>query len=195
MIGCFGSAMAHSPDDSVCAGCRLKVECREKALESAATISKRMPIEDILRSMRASEIPRVAHDSTQRVERKTKQRKLLPLTAEQEEIIATIRERYSKAERLARNVFRKGIDIADSVRNGINPYQHEKSHRYMEVVCQKLIDHGQFSRRELRQAFMERYGWDAKTANSHVLVCTHFLTATDICLVDMHDRFVFRGDE
>lgn len=169
-------------------------KCRPQAIESAALISQVMPIEDVFRSLRSS-IPLETSREQMTQERRTKSPKLLPLTPEQESIIEDIRGRYQKAERLARSVFRKGLDISGAISKGVNPYRVESSHKYMEVVCQMLIDEGCFSRKGIREAMMQRFGWSYGTANSHVLVCTHFLVAADICECDQHDRFQFKGDK
>lgn len=195
--GCYGMIVAYSDSTDTCSQCGHKQRCSVIVAQALDFIAEKMDVSDLVYiANRDTGFAKVRDQTelslvTDRIERKTKVAYRFELSDEQRRIISYIKGKYSKAERLIRSMFKNGIDLKEALRRNINPYRGLSKHAYMDIVCEKLLNGG-FTRSELRTAFSDAYEWNYGTANSHVLICTHTLTALDVVRENESGKFILQ---
>lgn len=181
---CFGFIATYSDTSSVCKECRSREACKDKVVERLSDLSESMDVGDLFYILnRDSSVTKLVSSNALTVVTGNKERAVrqtrFKLTSRQKELLASVKARYTKSERLVRSMFRNGIDLRGSLLAGTNPFVQAKSHTYMRVACDLLLKGG-FTRVELRDALRQSFNWEKTTANAHVLVCTHAFDAMGI---------------
>ena len=195
---CFGMIVTHSPESRICKPCDHINDCSAVVIETLELLGEQIDVSDLLHAVnRDSRMSPPKEDDKTNLElvigikRRTKVATRFEITEEQERVIEFIKARYKKAERLVRSMFKNGIDVRWSLLNRENPFYSIDSHKYMRIVCDKLLSDG-FTRAELKRAFMAKHDWSNGTANSHVLAVTHTLSALNVTTEDQRGRFLLK---
>lgn len=189
--GCFGLSISSGYDLSLCRSCQYRSECGSESGVFADRIANN------LTQIELGEILRKRQKKSKGSIYPTRSAKNLLVsrvgfTEEQHSMLAIVRTRYSKAERLMRHIFKNRIDIRESLRKGVNPYLSQDSHSYMVHVLDLLLKDGGFTRSELRRTLIYKMNWTEGTANSHVLICIHTLKEIGV-ISEQEDNYRLRG--
>lgn len=196
---CFGMIVAYYDQSSKCQHCAAKERCALEVLNRAERLSDEVDTSEIIRmigktsesgKIKSRALLSIVDKTTGELQRHVKLKRC-ELTAKERELISLVKGRYAKAGRLVKSIFKSGIDLQYALAHKINPYRQAKSHSYMETVCDLLLEDG-FTRSRLRKTFAEKFNWTYSTANSHVLVVTHTLSALGI-IKEECGQFTLRG--
>jgi hypothetical protein len=85
-----------------------------------------------------------------------------------------------KQRRLIKGLNQKGIPVRNLIRGGFNPFEDQRP-AFMRVPCRMLIEQGEFTRPQLKEALMTEFShWTDNTAESHASIAVGVLNALKV---------------
>lgn len=175
--GCFGSVMAYDEKSATCQACIACHACADNARSRLERLSEKLNIQPLIASQRAF---RGAHHQGGTTRIQLQQSWQVDKTPFQ--------SLPKKVQPLAARLDQHGIDLKNELLSRRNPYRQMRP-KYMEVACDLLLEAG-FTRSELRAALLIAHPhWQARTADSHVLIVCQLLEGMNVCHEDESGRF------
>jgi hypothetical protein len=166
--GCFGMAMGFTEDGMECKGCRYRETCAEESVKALAKLQAELGV-----------VPEV----------KQKAKPPKPKAEPKGLVVQVVREGMPmKVKQIAERLQNRGIDLAGSLRQGINPIDDTPG--FLRVACDLLLKGG-FTRHSLRAAFMTAFAWSYGTAAAHVGQVFSLMTTLEVA-VESNERLQMR---
>ncbi|WP_028449777.1 hypothetical protein [Chitinibacter tainanensis] len=180
--GCFGSIVTYDPQGARCQSCALRAECAGIALEVGSKIVlEGAPVQALIdrankshrregfapmRPESSGELGAV-HVPEIRAAGQMPLRFDYKLTIEEERLISSL---PVKAQREARAILRRGIDVIGDLSQSKNPFEGEGP-KFMRIACALLIGNGGFRQAELNQALIQQGMTENSAKSSASIAC------------------------
>lgn len=156
--GCFGSALTYKGQSLECSTCFFALQCAPLHEQSLAKIRASLGIV----------LPAPPRKMTPRT----------PVIANGASLVAVLPK---KVELLLNYMNDKGIRVAESLKNKVNPFGATDRPAFMRIICHVLlrIQNG-VPETLLRQALMTKLNWSEGTAVAHVTQARQVLLALNV---------------
>jgi len=139
--GCFGSALAFQPDNTICQACPFNSQCQPLHEQNLAALRQRFGIQPTRRGPKLKPAASPTDDPASMV---------LPV----------------KVRRLIEKLDISDLRITEKIKQGINPFEGRSP--FMQVACHLLMRLGRpLPRPLLAQALVQKLGWQKNTADAH----------------------------
>lgn len=190
--GCFGFVVCYEPESEFCSGCPYQAQC------SQVVLARRKALESLLAGRVAGaprgtlKSPLSAIETAVRIEPKVTEtpKKETVVEEKTETKRGSLPKRYApgemskKAKALDESLKRLGVDAPALLKAGKNPLAGVERLTFFRMACEQLLTDKALDRNKLRDAYMEKLGWDVKTANSHLSIVGSYLSAHEIVAID-----------
>lgn len=196
---CFGSISCFSRDSEFCQKCPAYQSCEAQSYATLQSIKNVVNVDDLIRehekarrqkqaqrdaerlamNKAKAEQPKASQPKRQEIaERATKVEKVtFEVSKDDEKFVMTL---PVKAQPFALGLIKSGmvVDIRQGLSNGVNAIA-EKKPKWLSL-CVELLLSGSYSRKDLKQHFIDHFGWSDATAASHVSLAFVLLTGFKI---------------
>ena len=178
--GCFGMAIVHS-QNKTCARCDATDSCRATASSVLKRIHKRMDVGDLI--VHYADIGATVGESQRLINKKDLVTDKVALTSEQEAAASAL---PTKAEKVARTMMGRGVNIHASLLSGENPFTN-----FLSIPCEMLLAEG-FTKPELKSKLMaDNPHWKERTAEGQLSMAFALLNGLG-CLTMKNGRYVLK---
>lgn len=161
--GCFGAALAYKEGSTECASCPFQPQCAPEATARLAAMRAAIGIDKLKKTPYRPTPP------------KRKPKEAPAETATPAVAVEPIPPGLPiKVAALALRIRNKGIDVAASLKSGLNPFADTPA--FMRLACDLLLKGG-YDRQVLRAALIQGFDWSYGTANAHVAQVFSILVA------------------
>ena len=193
LLGCYGFVTTHSDQSETCQVCPLYKSCRAEAYRALKAMSVEIDVTGLVG--RFKDLTRDDPDPIfqGRVRPKNRRQKLKQYTQGGHEALLVM-QLPVKERKIVTSIHKKGIPIRQMVAAGANPFERHRP-AFLRVPCRILIERGQFTRQELKQALLVEFPhWCEGTAESHASIAIGVLAALKV-LKKTNGMFVKRANQ
>lgn len=177
--GCYGYVTTYNDQAETCKNCALRKTCKLEAYKALKAMSSEIDVTGLIgRFSDLAEIDREPIRLGYR-EPQSRRQKLKQYTQTKNAALLTM-QLPVKQRKLIAGIHKKGIPVRNLIRGGSNPFDKYRP-AFLRVPCRMIIEHGGFTRPELKQALLAEFpNWNENTAESHASIAVGVLTALKV---------------
>lgn len=177
--GCYGYVTTYNDQAEACQACALRKPCRAESYKALKAMSSEIDV-TTLTGRFADLIEKDPEPIRQGYRAPKSRRNKLKQYTQTKSAALLVMQLPVKQRKLISGIHKKGIPVRNMIRGGANPFDTQRP-AFMRVPCRMLIEHGGFTRPQLKQALLSEFPtWNENTAESHASIAVGVLTALKV---------------